>query len=97
MAEARRCKAVRDYVAKNDDELTFKEGDVIYVPKISKDEFLTGVFNGKVYEYFGSVLLLCYCFYRSSKANLVIIKYKSTLNYCDIKNLTIIMNKLDCD
>ncbi len=33
MNEPRRCRAIRDYVAKSDDELSFKEGDVIFVPK----------------------------------------------------------------
>ena len=32
-SDTRRCTAIRDYVAKSDDELTFREGDVIFVPK----------------------------------------------------------------
>lgn len=47
MADLRRCKAVRDYVAKNDDEITFKEGDIIFVPNRTDGPMWKGVFNGK--------------------------------------------------
>ena len=46
--EPRRCKAIANYIAKSDEELSFKEGDVIYVPVRNKDEFWTGVLAGKV-------------------------------------------------
>lgn len=48
MSEPRRCKALRDYVAKTDDELTFKEGDVIFVPRKAPGDRWQGVFAGKV-------------------------------------------------
>jgi hypothetical protein len=50
MVEPRRCKAVRDYAAKNDDEITFKEGDMIFVPQKTDGLMWRGVFNGKVSE-----------------------------------------------
>jgi hypothetical protein len=46
--QPRRCKAIRDYIAKNDDELTFKEGDIIFVPVRTDGLMWKGVFNGKV-------------------------------------------------
>eukprot|EP00730_Choanoeca_flexa_P009448 TRINITY_DN12648_c1_g2_i19.p3 TRINITY_DN12648_c1_g2~~TRINITY_DN12648_c1_g2_i19.p3 ORF type:complete len:256 (+),score=90.21 TRINITY_DN12648_c1_g2_i19:6131-6898(+) len=48
MDNMRRCKAIRDYVAKSEDEITFKEGDVIFVPKRVAGDRWQGVFNGKV-------------------------------------------------
>jgi len=48
MNEPRRCTAIRDYVAKTDDELSFKEGDIIFVPKRVPGDRWQGVFNGKV-------------------------------------------------
>eukprot|EP00051_Salpingoeca_urceolata_P026712 m.478308 g.478308 ORF g.478308 m.478308 type:complete len:130 (+) comp21103_c0_seq1:188-577(+) len=48
MADTRRCKAIKDYEGKNDEELTFKAGDVIYVPKKGSGDMWQGVFNGKV-------------------------------------------------
>eukprot|EP00040_Diaphanoeca_grandis_P002800 m.22724 g.22724 ORF g.22724 m.22724 type:complete len:239 (-) comp13924_c0_seq1:536-1252(-) len=50
MAETRRYKATHDYVAKGDGELTFKSGDILFVPLGQKDKngMLNGVCNGKV-------------------------------------------------
>eukprot|EP00049_Salpingoeca_infusionum_P005500 m.92787 g.92787 ORF g.92787 m.92787 type:complete len:244 (-) comp12990_c0_seq2:5540-6271(-) len=47
MAQPRKCVAIRDYTAKRDDELSFKEGDVIFVPKREAGERWQGVFNGQ--------------------------------------------------
>lgn len=46
--EPRKCRAVADYVAKADDELTFREGDVIFVPNPTRGDRWQGVFQGKV-------------------------------------------------
>ncbi|EGD82634.1 hypothetical protein PTSG_11992 [Salpingoeca rosetta] len=48
MTDPRRCVAVADYVAKEDDELTFNKGDIIFVPKRTNEERWQGVCNGKV-------------------------------------------------
>eukprot|EP00045_Choanoeca_perplexa_P002733 m.26192 g.26192 ORF g.26192 m.26192 type:complete len:231 (+) comp11671_c0_seq1:87-779(+) len=48
MDNMRRCRAIRDYVAKAEDELTFKEGDTLFVPKRVAGDRWQGVFNGKV-------------------------------------------------
>ncbi|EDQ92172.1 uncharacterized protein MONBRDRAFT_31285 [Monosiga brevicollis MX1] len=47
-SEPRRCRAIRDYTAKSEDEISFKEGDVIFVPKRVAGDRWQGVFNGKV-------------------------------------------------
>ena len=39
---------MRGYAAKNDEELTFKEGDIIFVPQRTDGPMWKGVFNGKV-------------------------------------------------
>ena len=65
---ARRCKAIRDYVAKQPDELTFKEGEIIFVPFKSNGDMWQGVLNGKVSEcgwgwvcVFVCVCVVCVC------------------------------------
>lgn len=47
-AQPRRCKAVADYVAKSDDQLTFQTGDIIFVPVRADGPMWRGVFNGQV-------------------------------------------------
>merc|ERR1719231_147656 len=44
-------KAIEGYIGKNDHELTFREGDTIFVPEQfvnSKEKMIQGVCNGKV-------------------------------------------------
>eukprot|EP00040_Diaphanoeca_grandis_P020906 m.111177 g.111177 ORF g.111177 m.111177 type:complete len:1035 (-) comp28102_c0_seq1:66-3170(-) len=49
MADTRRLKALHDYEAENDGELSLKKGDVIFIPNIGHDsEMVQGVSNGKV-------------------------------------------------
>ena len=45
--QVRRCKAIRDYAAKSDAELSFQEGDIIMVPFRANDANWCGVFKGK--------------------------------------------------
>eukprot|EP01147_Barroeca_monosierra_P004180 gene4180-6526_t len=48
MSDPRRCVAVADYVAQNEDELTFQSGDIIFVPRRTNEDKWQGVLNGKI-------------------------------------------------
>lgn len=45
---ARRFVAINDYIAKDDSEISFVQGDVIFVPVMADGPTLKGVFKGKV-------------------------------------------------
>lgn len=41
-------QAINDHIGKDDSELTFKTGDIIFVPALTPGDTLKGVFGGKV-------------------------------------------------